>query len=41
MPSSNPEGVVLASRGREPTDTSRVSSSNPEGVTFALPMDVG
>ena len=39
-PSTNPEGVALASRGREPTDTGHVSESNPEGVALALPIGI-
>lgn len=38
--SINPEGVVLVSRGREPADTGPVSSLDPKGVTFALPMGI-
>ena len=33
--------MVLASRGREPTDSENISLSNPEGVTFALPVGIG
>ena len=32
--------MILASRGREPTDTGHVSESTPEGVAFAVRMGI-